>query len=43
VQVPRSPRPPLAVVESGGGILVDNAELTPEWIELVLEAVASGR
>jgi len=23
----------LPVVESGGGILVDNAELTPEWIE----------
>jgi UDP-N-acetylglucosamine--N-acetylmuramyl-(pentapeptide) pyrophosphoryl-undecaprenol N-acetylglucosamine transferase len=23
----------LPVVEAGGGILVDNAELTPEWIE----------
>ena len=23
----------LPVVEAGGGLLVDNAELTPEWIE----------
>jgi UDP-N-acetylglucosamine--N-acetylmuramyl-(pentapeptide) pyrophosphoryl-undecaprenol N-acetylglucosamine transferase len=33
----------LPVVESGGGVLVDNAELTPEWIEQHIIPLARDR
>src|SRR3954470_23974840 len=33
----------LPVVESGGGILVDNEELTPEWIEQNIIPLARDR
>jgi UDP-N-acetylglucosamine--N-acetylmuramyl-(pentapeptide) pyrophosphoryl-undecaprenol N-acetylglucosamine transferase len=33
----------LPVVEAGGGILVDNADLTPEWIEQNIIPLARDR
>jgi UDP-N-acetylglucosamine--N-acetylmuramyl-(pentapeptide) pyrophosphoryl-undecaprenol N-acetylglucosamine transferase len=33
----------LPVVESGGGILVDDAEVTPEWVEQTVIPLARDR